>query len=175
MFSRDRPEHPCQRPSCYFAWGCFRYFGWEREPRRPCFDGHAEIPAACHGSVPWICAMALYHGSVPRERRPFDATGCALTRHSEGARRAVRKFFDLSGYRPFRFPDIASATWKDEICSEERQDEKTGSAQRDRCGRHRVSAAAEWPCEGRAFISRERSDEQYQRSRGPLLGRMERA
>src|SRR5712671_1776337 len=21
---------------CYFAWGCFRYFSWEREPRRPC-------------------------------------------------------------------------------------------------------------------------------------------
>ena len=24
-------------PPCYFAWGCFRYFSWEREPRRPCF------------------------------------------------------------------------------------------------------------------------------------------
>ena len=21
---------------CYFAWGCFRYFSWEREPRRSC-------------------------------------------------------------------------------------------------------------------------------------------
>src|ERR1700682_4117306 len=21
-------------PPCYFAWGCFRYFSWEREPRR---------------------------------------------------------------------------------------------------------------------------------------------
>ena len=21
--------------TCYFAWGCFRYFGWQREPRRP--------------------------------------------------------------------------------------------------------------------------------------------
>jgi hypothetical protein len=27
-------KHPCQRPPCYFAWGCFRYFSWEREPRR---------------------------------------------------------------------------------------------------------------------------------------------
>ena len=27
-------KHPCQRAPCYFAWGCFRYFGWEREPRR---------------------------------------------------------------------------------------------------------------------------------------------
>src|SRR6266478_7641952 len=34
MFSRVK--HPCQRPPCYFAWGCFRYFSWEREPRRPC-------------------------------------------------------------------------------------------------------------------------------------------
>src|SRR5713101_2750486 len=23
-------------PPCYFAWGCFRYFSWEQEPRRPC-------------------------------------------------------------------------------------------------------------------------------------------
>ncbi len=22
--------------TCYFAWGCFRYFSWEREPRRAC-------------------------------------------------------------------------------------------------------------------------------------------
>jgi hypothetical protein len=22
-------------PACYFAWGCFRYFGWAPEPRRP--------------------------------------------------------------------------------------------------------------------------------------------
>jgi hypothetical protein len=36
MFSRDRSKHPCQRPPCYFAWGCFRYFSWERAPRRPC-------------------------------------------------------------------------------------------------------------------------------------------
>src|SRR5229473_5899526 len=35
MFSRDRSKHPCQRPPCYFAWGCFRYFSWKREPRRP--------------------------------------------------------------------------------------------------------------------------------------------
>src|SRR6266436_8165450 len=28
-------KHPCQRPPCYFAWGCFRYFSWKREPRRP--------------------------------------------------------------------------------------------------------------------------------------------
>jgi hypothetical protein len=21
--------------TCYFAWGCFRYFSWKREPRRP--------------------------------------------------------------------------------------------------------------------------------------------
>ena len=28
--------HPCRRPACYFAWGCFRYFSWEREPLRPC-------------------------------------------------------------------------------------------------------------------------------------------
>src|SRR5882672_2500094 len=34
MFSQVK--HPCQRPPSYFAWGCFRYFGWEREPRRPC-------------------------------------------------------------------------------------------------------------------------------------------
>src|SRR6266700_7372490 len=35
MFSRDRSKHPCQRPPCYFAWGCFRYFSWKPEPRRP--------------------------------------------------------------------------------------------------------------------------------------------
>src|SRR5467141_3808092 len=35
-FRRDSSKHPCQRPPCYFAWGCFRYFSWEREPRRPC-------------------------------------------------------------------------------------------------------------------------------------------
>ena len=35
-FRRIRSKHPCQRPPCYFAWGCFRYFSWEREPRRPC-------------------------------------------------------------------------------------------------------------------------------------------
>ncbi len=23
---RDRSKHPCQRPPCYFAWGCFQYF-----------------------------------------------------------------------------------------------------------------------------------------------------
>ena len=28
-------KHRCQRPPCYFAWGCFRYFSWKREPRRP--------------------------------------------------------------------------------------------------------------------------------------------
>src|SRR5882762_9192022 len=27
-FRRDSSRHPCQRPPCYFAWGCFRYFGW---------------------------------------------------------------------------------------------------------------------------------------------------
>src|SRR6266850_7656265 len=32
-FRRDSSKHPCQRPPCYFAWGCFRYFGWKREPR----------------------------------------------------------------------------------------------------------------------------------------------
>jgi hypothetical protein len=31
----DRSKHPCQRPPCYFAWGCFRYFSWKREPRQP--------------------------------------------------------------------------------------------------------------------------------------------
>ena len=31
-FRRDRSKHPCQRPPCYFAWGCFRYFSWKREP-----------------------------------------------------------------------------------------------------------------------------------------------
>src|SRR5882762_3807160 len=30
-FRRDSSRHPCQRPPCYFAWGCFRYFGWKRE------------------------------------------------------------------------------------------------------------------------------------------------
>src|SRR6266581_4230427 len=27
-FRRIRSKHPCQRPPCYFAWGCFRYFSW---------------------------------------------------------------------------------------------------------------------------------------------------
>ena len=35
-FRRIRSKHPCQRPPCYFAWGCFRYFSWARAPRRPC-------------------------------------------------------------------------------------------------------------------------------------------
>ena len=30
-FSRDRSGH---RPICYFAWGCFRYFGWSGLPSR---------------------------------------------------------------------------------------------------------------------------------------------
>ena len=34
-FRRDSSKHPCQRPPCYFAWGCFRYFSWKPEPRRP--------------------------------------------------------------------------------------------------------------------------------------------
>src|SRR5882672_4499537 len=34
-FRRIRSKHPCQRPPRYFAWGCFRYFSWKREPRRP--------------------------------------------------------------------------------------------------------------------------------------------
>ena len=34
MFSRVKNR--CQRPLCYFAWGCFRYFSWKREPPRPC-------------------------------------------------------------------------------------------------------------------------------------------
>src|SRR5882672_1704371 len=34
-FRGDRSRHRCQRPPCYFAWGCFRYFGWKPEPRRP--------------------------------------------------------------------------------------------------------------------------------------------
>ena len=25
-FRGIRSKHPCQRPPCYFAWGCFRYF-----------------------------------------------------------------------------------------------------------------------------------------------------
>jgi len=32
-FRRIRSRHRCQRPPCYFAWGCFRYFSWKREPR----------------------------------------------------------------------------------------------------------------------------------------------
>src|SRR6266550_9640302 len=34
MFSRGSPKASRPRPPCYFAWGCFRYFSREREPRR---------------------------------------------------------------------------------------------------------------------------------------------
>src|SRR5438445_13813696 len=33
MFSRDRSNHPAT--TGYFAWGCFRYFSWERGPPSP--------------------------------------------------------------------------------------------------------------------------------------------
>src|SRR5467141_3737495 len=29
VFEGIRSKHPCQRPPCYFAWGCFRYFSWK--------------------------------------------------------------------------------------------------------------------------------------------------
>ncbi len=35
VFAGIAQSYPCQRPPCYFAWGCFRYFGWKPEPRRP--------------------------------------------------------------------------------------------------------------------------------------------
>src|SRR6266700_3140196 len=36
MFSRGSLKASMPATPCYFAWGCFRYFSWEREPRRPC-------------------------------------------------------------------------------------------------------------------------------------------
>jgi hypothetical protein len=36
VFVRHDPLASMPATPCYFAWGCFRYFSWEREPRRPC-------------------------------------------------------------------------------------------------------------------------------------------
>src|SRR5882762_9313319 len=35
-FRRDSSKRPCQRPPCYFAWGCFRYFVGSQSRVGPC-------------------------------------------------------------------------------------------------------------------------------------------
>ena len=49
VFAGVRSEH---RPRCYFAWGCFRYFSWERERRSALRLGSVACRAVARGGSP---------------------------------------------------------------------------------------------------------------------------
>src|ERR1700704_3266109 len=66
-FRRIRSKHPCQRPPCYFAWGCFRYFSWKREPRRPLRLSFPLMIAA------WLAKPCLLRRQVSRFADGSDA------------------------------------------------------------------------------------------------------
>ena len=70
--------------TCYFAWGCFRYFSWEREPRRPLrLRGRANRRSHREHE-------ASYDGC--RLRRLFDGLQVLRSADGRGEREACRAF-----------------------------------------------------------------------------------
>jgi hypothetical protein len=51
---------------CYFAWGCFRYFSWKREPRRPLRVESVACRAVARGPRSPPSPDGLRRGSLPR-------------------------------------------------------------------------------------------------------------
>jgi len=69
MFSRVK--NPCQRPPRYFAWGCFGYFGRERDRPRSLF---ASALLQLRRTVPRGCATRSPQGEAWWARqRPYKA------------------------------------------------------------------------------------------------------
>src|SRR6266550_640405 len=61
--------------TCYFAWGCFPYFSWEREPPRPCGSGRRKcrfIPSSLRNGSAVIAGGAAL-GAASRRTRPRSA------------------------------------------------------------------------------------------------------
>src|ERR1700704_3707828 len=87
-FLRIRSKHPCQRPPRYFAWGCFRYFSWKRESRRP-----LRLPAdACSAefttrqSSRLACASERCRQIPAPERDRYRLEFRRFARHSRNSR-----------------------------------------------------------------------------------------
>ena len=98
MFSKDRSSRPARRG--YFAWGCFRYFSWERVPRRPCrwlSHSQARPPAfvfasrACRADARLAAANALVPlaGIEPALLAELDFESSASTNSATGAFRNI--------------------------------------------------------------------------------------
>src|SRR5260370_39521937 len=58
--------------TCYFAWGCFRYFSWEREPRRACGE------EAWLAEPPLAAAPAFARGAFAPVRLRFRCAHATL-------------------------------------------------------------------------------------------------
>src|SRR6266567_1693010 len=60
--------------TCYFAWGCFPYFSWEREPPRPCGSGRRKcrfIPSSLRNGSAVIAGGAAL-GAASRRPHPEE-------------------------------------------------------------------------------------------------------
>src|SRR6266700_3856326 len=70
MFSQAKASMPAT-PS-YFAWGCFRYFGWEREPTSRAGHGLDILSAGGDGGIRTLDrALQPYNGLANRRLQPL--------------------------------------------------------------------------------------------------------
>src|SRR6266480_5970388 len=77
--------------TCYFAWGCFPYFSWEREPPRPYGSGRRKCrftPSSLrNGSAVTAGGAAL--GAASRRPHPEEPLGAASRRTAEDQHRGL--------------------------------------------------------------------------------------
>ena len=75
--------------TCYFAWGCFRYFGWERSAApsspsslsvRSSYAGHHASPFRPRGAAPRVARRRAKHGGPGKTRPATRPKGCGPSR-----------------------------------------------------------------------------------------------